>query len=66
MKTQFVQSEDGLTTVEWVSLAAILFLFALGISTFVMESADGLGGAVAGRLDATAEQIAPEEGGEAM
>lgn len=60
---KFICDESGLTTVEWVALTAVLFLAAIGISSFVLQSVDGLGGAVAGRLDATANSVNGANGG---
>lgn len=54
---EFIKAEDGLATIEWVGLAAVAFVAAVGISAILMEGADGLGGAVAGQMDATADDI---------
>jgi Flp pilus assembly pilin Flp len=54
---EFFRKEDGLTTTEWVVLCAVVLLAAMGISSFVLQSAEGLGGAVAGQMDAAAEEV---------
>ena len=55
----FLRREDGLTTVEWVVLTAVVLLAALGISNMVLQGADDLGGAVADRMSQTADDITP-------
>jgi hypothetical protein len=55
----FLRKTHGLTTVEWVAITAVVLAAALGITAFVLEGADGLGGAVAGRMCAEAENIDP-------
>jgi hypothetical protein len=53
----FCRQQDGLTTVEWVVLCSVVLLAALGISTFVLESAEGLGGSVAHQMDHAADDV---------
>ena len=57
----FIKSEDGLVTIEWVGIAAIVFLAALGISALLLQGADGLGGSVANRMAAAADDSGGEE-----
>jgi hypothetical protein len=57
MKRSFLANDEGLVTIEWVAIAAVAFLAAVGISTILMQGADGLGGAVAGRMAGAAEDI---------
>ena len=57
VKRSFLANDEGLVTIEWVAIAAVAFLAAVGISTILMQGADGLGGAVAGRMAGAAEDI---------
>ena len=57
MKRSFLANDEGLVTIEWVAIAAVAFLAAAGISAILMQGADGLGGAAAGRMAAAAEDI---------
>jgi hypothetical protein len=43
---KFVKKEDGLVTIEWVGIAAVMVLAAVAITAFVMQGADAAGGAV--------------------
>ena len=54
---EFFRNEDGLTTVEWVMLCAVVLLAALGISNMVLQGADELGGAVAGQMSDAADNV---------
>lgn len=47
---KFLKDVRGVTTIEWVVIAAIAMMAALGISTMVLQGADDLGGSVAGRM----------------
>ncbi len=53
----FVRSADGLTTIEWVCLSAVVLLAAFGISSMVLQGADRLGGAVATSMEEAADDI---------
>jgi hypothetical protein len=53
----FLKRNDGLTTVEWVVLCAVVLLAALGISNMVLQGADTLGGAVADKMTVAADQV---------
>jgi hypothetical protein len=46
----FFKKRDGLATVEWVVLCAVVLLAAAGISKLILQSADGLGGSVAKKM----------------
>jgi hypothetical protein len=37
---KFFRKEDGLVTIEWVGIAAVMVLAALAITAFVMQGAD--------------------------
>ena len=43
---KFFRKEDGLVTIEWVGIAAVMVLAALAITAFVMQGADGAGGTI--------------------
>jgi len=40
MIKKFVNSEEGLVTIEWVGIAAVMVLAAIAITGFVMQGAD--------------------------
>jgi hypothetical protein len=54
----FFRRRSGLATVEWVVLCAVVLLAAAGISRLILQSADGLGGAVADKMDKAAGEVA--------
>jgi Flp pilus assembly pilin Flp len=56
---QFLKADEGLTTVEWVVLAAVCLLAALGISNMVLGGANELGGAVADQMSDAADDVSP-------
>jgi hypothetical protein len=47
----FLRRDEGLVTIEWVGIAAVMVIAAIGISTYIMEGADGTGGAIDTKLD---------------
>jgi len=53
----FIKGTDGLTTIEWVMLCAVVMLAALGISNMVLQGADQLGGAVAEKMSDAADDV---------
>lgn len=53
----FLRRTCGLSTIEWVSLCAVVLLAALGISAFVLEATEGLGGSVAKGMTKAAADI---------
>ena len=55
--SKFFRSTDGLTTVEWVVLCAVVLLAALGISNMVLQGADKLGGSVATKMGTAADSV---------
>ena len=55
---RFLHRDEGLVTIEWVGIAAVMVLAAIGITAFVMQGADGVGGSVATGLDALAADVA--------
>jgi Flp pilus assembly pilin Flp len=56
---RFFKRDDGLTTVEWVVLCAVVLLAALGISNMVLQGADDLGNAVANQMSDAADDVDP-------
>ncbi len=53
----FLKRNDGLTTIEWVVICAVVLLAALGISNMVLQGADELGGAVATKMSNAADAV---------
>ena len=51
---QFLRRDEGLTTVEWVVLCAVVLIAALAISNTVMTGAGNLGGSVANKMTSAA------------
>ena len=58
----FLQRDEGLVTIEWVGIAAVMVLAAIGITTFVMQGADGAGGAIDKGLDSIAAKAGTPAG----
>jgi hypothetical protein len=48
---KFVKNEDGLVTIEWVGIAAVMVLAAIAIAAFVMQGTEGAAGTVAAGLE---------------
>ncbi len=48
---KFVKKDNGLVTIEWVGIAAVMVLAGLAITAFVMQGADGAAGRVDAGLD---------------
>ena len=46
----FFRKRDGLATVEWVVLCAVVLLAAAGISNMILQGADKLGGSVTKKM----------------
>ena len=40
---KFFKKDDGLVTIEWVGIAAVMVLAAIAITAFVMQGADAAG-----------------------
>jgi hypothetical protein len=53
----FLRKTCGLTTIEWVSLCAVVLIAAMGISAFVLQATEGLGGSVAKGMTKAAADI---------
>ena len=43
---KFLRKDDGLVTVEWVGISAVMILAAIGITVFVMQGSDTAGGKI--------------------
>lgn len=54
---KFLKKEDGLVTIEWVGIAAVMVLAAIAITAFVMEGADVASGAVENKLQTVATDV---------
>ena len=48
---KFVKKNDGLVTIEWVGVAAVMVIAGLAIMAYIMQGADGAGGRVDTALD---------------
>jgi len=46
----FLRKNDGLVTMEWVGIAAVMVLAAIGITSYVMQGTEGAGGSVVAGL----------------
>lgn len=53
----YIKNEDGLVTIEWVSIAAVVILAAIVIAGFMMSSASDLGNSGADKLDAIGNNV---------
>lgn len=54
---RFISDDKGLVTIEWVAIAAVAFIAAIGIAGLLLNSADGLGGAVADQMSEAADDV---------
>ena len=54
---KFLQNEDGLATIEWVAICAVVLLAALAISSTVLSGASDLGTAVTDKMSAAADDV---------
>lgn len=43
---RYIKNEDGLVTIEWVGIAAVVVIAGIVITTFVMEGANTTGGKI--------------------
>lgn len=59
----FQKDDLGLVAIEWVTIAAVAFVAAIAISGALLSGANNLGGAVAGQMNATAEEITGDDDG---
>lgn len=55
--TRFIRNESGLATIEWVAIAAVVFIAAIAITSAVLGGADELGEAVTGKMSAAANDV---------
>ena len=55
-------NKDGLVTIEWVGISAVVVVAAILITAAIMESVDGFAGAVISNIDSAATSIEPASG----
>jgi Flp pilus assembly pilin Flp len=55
--SRFLRDEKGLTTIEWVSICAVVLIAAVAISSMVLSGADDLGTAVTDKMSAAADDV---------
>jgi hypothetical protein len=55
----FLRKTDGLTTIEWVALTAVVLFAALGITGYLLQALDGYGGAMSRKMCTEAKAIDP-------
>ena len=55
---EYIADEDGVVTIEWVGIAAVVVLAGIIITTFMMTSARDLGDASADQMDAFTVNVA--------
>jgi hypothetical protein len=60
--TKFFGKTDGVVTIEWVAIAAVMVLAAIGITAFTMQGVDSAGNSVASGLKSV-DASAPITGG---
>jgi hypothetical protein len=48
----FLKDEEGLVTIEWIGIAAVMILAGVAIAGFVMQGADVAGGSIADGVEA--------------
>lgn len=53
----FIRDEKGLTTIEWVSICAVVLLAAIAITSMVLSGANDLGIAVTDKMSAAADDV---------
>ena len=55
----FARATQGLVTIEWVAISAVALVAAVGISAMLLQGADDLGGSIADRMSAAADEEEP-------
>ena len=58
----FLKNEEGLVTIEWIGIAAVMVIAAVAIAAFVMNGADIAGGNVNTGLNNVATNAANATG----
>jgi len=56
---KYLKKENGLVTIEWAAIAAVVALAAIIITAAIMHSVSGLGSAVINNIDTAAKDISP-------
>lgn len=54
---KFVKKEDGLVTIEWIGIAAVMVLAAIAVVTFAMQSTSTTAEGVNANISKTAEAV---------
>ncbi|HEV7691642.1 MAG TPA: hypothetical protein VGO52_12490 [Hyphomonadaceae bacterium] len=60
---KFVKKEDGLVTIEWIGIAAVMVLAAIAVVTFAMKSTSTAAEGVNGNISKTAEAVGKDGDG---
>ncbi|HEX5008591.1 MAG TPA: hypothetical protein VFV70_15865 [Hyphomonadaceae bacterium] len=59
---KFLRNEEGLVTIEWVGIAAVMVLAAIAVTAFVMTGAGDAGKSVTAGLGAAADSAEAQVG----
>jgi hypothetical protein len=59
---RFFRNTDGIVTVEWVAIAAVMVLAAIGVTAYTMQAVDGAGAMVSTGLNSV-DASEPSTGG---
>jgi len=59
---KFLKKDDGLVTIEWVGIAAVMVLAAIAITAFVMQGTEGAAGTVSTGLQSVNASDPPGPG----
>lgn len=54
---KFIKKEDGLVTIEWIGIAAVMVLAAIAVVTFAMKSTSTTATNVDAKIEATADAV---------
>jgi hypothetical protein len=54
---KFIKKDDGLVTIEWVGIAAVMVLAAIAVTTFVMNGTTGASNEVENRINAAETMV---------
>jgi hypothetical protein len=59
---KFVKKEDGLVTIEWIGIAAVMVLAAIAVVSFAMKSTSTTATNVNSKIATTAAAVAGDSG----
>jgi hypothetical protein len=59
---KFVRKDDGLVTIEWVGIAAVMVLAAIAITAYVMQGTDGAAQHIGKGVESVAKEAADPAG----